>query len=73
MGSPKFGGGITASQVSHLELLITTPNPGNFSYSMDTVMYIWQNSIGKLTMSHPCGEESEAFIYRIEKKPQEYA
>ena len=53
--SPKFQQGANASQISYLELLTTTPNPGNFSDSIETGTYE-KTTLGTLTMSHSSGK-----------------
>lgn len=62
--SPKFHKGANASEISYLELLTTSPNPGNWLNRAATD----ENTIlGKLTVSQSSEKESKACIYRIEK------
>ena len=53
--------------ISYLELLITTPNPGNFPDSIETGTYE-KTARGTLTMSHSSGKGSMACIHRISKR-----
>ena len=65
--SPNSQQGANASQISSLELLTTTPNPGNFSDSIETGTHE-RTTLRTLTLSHGSRKESKACIHRIGEK-----
>lgn len=63
----KISRGPNGSQISYVELLITTSNLGKFSDLIETGTYE-KTILGTLTMFHSSGKESKTCIHRIEKK-----